>query len=73
VVFDNALWRDRVADPSARDPQTVAVRDLGRAIRDREDLVPVLLPVSDGLLAAAHPSRPGLPPAPLSPQPRRRS
>lgn len=55
VVFDNALWRDRVADPSARDPQTVAVRDLGRAIRDREDLVPVLLPVGDGLLAAAAP------------------
>ncbi|MBI1759482.1 MAG: O-methyltransferase [Actinobacteria bacterium] len=54
VVFGNALWRDRVADPSARDPDTVAVRDLGRIVRDRADLVPVLLPVSDGLLAAAY-------------------
>jgi predicted O-methyltransferase YrrM len=54
VVFGNALWRDRVADPSARDPDTVAVRELGRIARDHPDLVPVLLPVSDGLLAAAY-------------------
>jgi predicted O-methyltransferase YrrM len=54
VCFDNALWRDRVADPSARDPDTVAVRDLGRTVRDREDLVPALLPVGDGLLAAVY-------------------
>ncbi|HSV65781.1 MAG TPA: O-methyltransferase [Mycobacteriales bacterium] len=54
VCFDHALWRDRVADPSARDPDTVAIRDLGRTVRDRDDLVPVLLPVGDGLLAAAY-------------------
>jgi len=54
VCFDNALWRDRVADPSARDPDTVAVRDLGRTVRDRDDLVPALLPVGDGLLAAVY-------------------
>jgi predicted O-methyltransferase YrrM len=52
VAFDNALWHDRVADPAQRDPETVAVRELGRAVADREDLVPVLLPVGDGLLAA---------------------
>jgi predicted O-methyltransferase YrrM len=54
VCFDNALWRDRVGDPSARDPDTVAVRDLGRTVRDRDDLVPALLPVGDGLLAAVY-------------------
>jgi predicted O-methyltransferase YrrM len=54
VCFDNALWRDRVADPSARDPDTVAVRDLSRTVRDHEDLVPALLPVGDGLLAAVY-------------------
>jgi predicted O-methyltransferase YrrM len=54
VAFDNALWHDRVADPSARDPDTVAIRDLGRTIRDDERLVPVLLPVGDGLLAAVY-------------------
>ena len=52
VAFDNALWRDRVADPSQRDPETVALRDLLRSMRDDERWVPVLLPVGDGLLAA---------------------
>jgi predicted O-methyltransferase YrrM len=52
VAFDNALWHDRVADPAQRDEETVAIRDLGRAIAEREDLVPVLLPVGDGLLVA---------------------
>ena len=52
VVFDNALWHDRVADPAQRDEETVAVRELGKEIRDSEDLVSVLLPVGDGLLVA---------------------
>lgn len=52
VVFDNALWHDRVADPAQRDEETVAIRELGRTVRDHEDLLPVLLPVGDGLLAA---------------------
>ena len=52
MAFDNALWHDRVADPSQRDPETLAVRDLGRSVLEREDVVPVLLPVGDGLLLA---------------------
>lgn len=52
VAFDNALWHDKVADPAQRDPETVAVRELGTVVRDREDLVPLLLPVGDGLLVA---------------------
>jgi predicted O-methyltransferase YrrM len=52
VAFDNALWHDRVPDPSARDAETVAVRDLGRVVRDHEELVSSLFPVGDGLLAA---------------------
>lgn len=52
VVFDNVLWHDKVADPAQRDPETVALRDLGRAVRDDERLVPVLLHAGDGLLAA---------------------
>jgi predicted O-methyltransferase YrrM len=52
VAFDNALWHDRVADPSQRDPDTVAIRELGRTIAEDERLVPVLLPVGDGLLLA---------------------
>ncbi|MBD0291976.1 MAG: O-methyltransferase [Jiangellaceae bacterium] len=52
VAFDNALWRDRVADPAQRDPETVAIRELGRAMRADERLVPALLPAGDGLLVA---------------------
>jgi predicted O-methyltransferase YrrM len=53
VAFDNALWHDRVADPGRRDGDTVALRELGKAVRDDERLVPALLPVGDGLLVAA--------------------
>jgi predicted O-methyltransferase YrrM len=52
VAFDNALWHGRVPDPSARDPETVAVRELLRQVRDDERLTPLLLPSGDGLLAA---------------------
>ena len=52
VVFDNVLWHDRVADPAQRDPDTVAMRELGRTVRDNDNLVPVLLHAGDGLLAA---------------------
>jgi predicted O-methyltransferase YrrM len=52
VAFDNALWHDRVADPAQRDQETVAIRELGNTMRDHDSLVPVLLPVGDGLLVA---------------------
>jgi predicted O-methyltransferase YrrM len=52
VAFDNALWHDRVADPAQRDAETVTVRELGKTVRDHESLLPVLLPVGDGLLVA---------------------
>lgn len=54
LVYDDALHKDRVADPSARDAESVALRDLGKAIREREDLLSVLLPVGEGLIAAIH-------------------
>jgi predicted O-methyltransferase YrrM len=52
VAFDNALWHDKVADPAQRDPETVAIRELGRTVLEDERLLPVLLPVGDGLLCA---------------------
>jgi predicted O-methyltransferase YrrM len=52
VAFDNALWHDRVADPAQRDEETVEIRGLGREIAEHDGLVPVLLPVGDGLLVA---------------------
>jgi predicted O-methyltransferase YrrM len=52
VAFDNALLDDKVADPTNRTPDTVAVRELGRLVREDDRLTPMLLPVGDGLLAA---------------------
>lgn len=52
VAFDNALGGHRVADPERRDPETAAIREVGRMVREDERLVPLLLPVGDGLLCA---------------------
>ncbi|RJL33455.1 O-methyltransferase [Bailinhaonella thermotolerans] len=52
VAFDNALWHNRVADPAQRDQDTVAIRELGKLVRDDDRLVPVMIPLGDGLLAA---------------------
>jgi predicted O-methyltransferase YrrM len=52
VAFDNALQGGRVADPAARDANSVALRELARTIRDHDRLMPAMLPVGDGLLVA---------------------
>ena len=52
VVLDDVLRGGRVADTATTDPATVAVREALRQVRDDERLVPVLLPVGDGLLCA---------------------
>lgn len=52
LVMDNMLWHDQVADPAARDATTSTLRDLGKALRDHDELTTTLLPVSDGLLVA---------------------
>ncbi len=53
VVFAGALSGGRVADPSARDAETVALRELARRVREEPRLVPAVLPVGWGLLVAA--------------------
>ena len=52
VAFDNALWGGRVADPSENDPETLAIREVCDLAREDERLIPLLVPVGDGLLAA---------------------
>ncbi|HEX8971496.1 O-methyltransferase [Oryzihumus sp.] len=52
LAIDNMLWHDRVADPAARDAVTTTLRDLGKQLRDNDELLPALLPVGDGVLAA---------------------
>lgn len=52
VVFDDALSSGRVAERACTDPDAVAVRELCEQVKTDERLVPLLLPVADGLLAA---------------------
>jgi len=52
VAFDNALWHHRVADPSQRDSDTLAIRNLLAAVKEDDRLIPTLVPSGDGLLAA---------------------
>ena len=52
VAFDNALWGGRVADRGQTDPETAAIREAAELVQQDERLVPLLLPVGDGLLAA---------------------
>lgn len=54
VVFARVLGRGRVGESTARDPETVALRELTRAVREHEQLVATLLPLGEGLLAAVH-------------------
>ena len=58
VVFHSALGEDRVADPSQRDPVTVAIRELLRVVRDDDRWLATLLPVGDGLLVAQRLEKP---------------
>lgn len=53
VAFDNVLWHNRAADSSVRDPDTIALREVARSVREDDRLLPALLPVGDGLLLAA--------------------
>lgn len=52
VAFDNALWHNRVADPSQRDPDTVSIREMGKLVQADDRLRPLMLPLGDGLLCA---------------------
>lgn len=52
VAIDNTLWHGKVADPTSRDADTVAIRDLLRQVREDDRMVSLLIPSGDGLLAA---------------------
>ncbi len=52
LVLDGALAGGRVGDPVARDPETVAMREVVKAIRDAPEWIPALLPSGEGLLSA---------------------
>lgn len=52
LVVTHALFHDQVADPADRRPIPKQARDVLRAISEREEWLPALLPSGDGVLAA---------------------
>ena len=52
MAVDNTLWSGRVADPSQKDKDTVALRTLNAKIRDDPRVDACLLTVGDGVLLA---------------------
>ena len=52
LVCHGLLADDKIADRSARDPQTVAWREIARTLREDEALTCAVLPIGTGLLVA---------------------
>lgn len=53
LVLCGVLAGGRVADPTVRDPRSVALREVVKSLRDTDEWISALLPVGDGLLTAA--------------------
>ncbi len=51
-MINNALYGGKVPDPAARDHESVALREVAKAVRDADEWLPALLSVGDGLLCA---------------------
>jgi predicted O-methyltransferase YrrM len=52
LAIPGALNGGQVPDPARRDPVTVAVREVGRELRERNDLAVAMTALGDGLLLA---------------------
>ena len=52
IAIDNTLWEGRVADPTAHDADTQAIRDFNRHLRDDRRVQQCLIPIGDGLSLA---------------------
>jgi predicted O-methyltransferase YrrM len=53
LVIDRALLAGKVADPTQRDPETIAYKEAIKVIKESSNhWLPILLPVGDGVLIA---------------------
>lgn len=52
MLLDNVLWGGSVIDPEATDPDTTALMELNRKLRDDQRIDLSLLPIGDGLTLA---------------------
>ncbi len=52
LIINDALDKDKVANPAGREATTVVLRQVGKSIRDDDRLASAMLPTGDGLLVA---------------------
>ncbi|GAA3335802.1 O-methyltransferase [Amorphoplanes nipponensis] len=52
LVVNGALAGGRISDPSARDVDTITIRETVKAVRESEDWIPAVVPTGAGLLVA---------------------
>lgn len=52
LAIDNVLWGGQVIDRAASDADTVAIRAFNRAVHEDRRILPVIVPVGDGLTLA---------------------
>ncbi|MBO3740700.1 O-methyltransferase [Actinoplanes sp. NEAU-H7] len=52
LIVNGAHAGGRISDPSARDVDTLTIRETVKAIRDSEDWIPAVIPSGAGLLTA---------------------
>ena len=52
LIVNGALADGRISDPSARDVDTLTIRETLKALRESDDWIPALIPTGAGLLAA---------------------
>jgi predicted O-methyltransferase YrrM len=52
LVVNGAMAGGRINDPSARDVDTLTIRETVRAVRESEEWIPAIIPSGAGLLAA---------------------
>jgi predicted O-methyltransferase YrrM len=52
LLVNGALAGGRISDPTARDVDTLTIRETVKAVRESEDWIPAVIPTGAGLLAA---------------------
>jgi predicted O-methyltransferase YrrM len=52
LIVNGALAGGRISDPTARDVDTLTIRETVKAIRESDDWIPAVIPAGAGLLAA---------------------
>ena len=52
IVVDNVLWGGRVVDADFEDPDTEAIREFNRSLKDDERVELSMIPVGDGITLA---------------------